>query len=151
MQFFQIPFLYYANSRGLSTRTGNFRRSVRFARQRDINVYKMHVRARGENLNGHGGVRRRISSRLAAPRAQISQKMKQKETFRFYSAKNMKWTVSKKEKEKGSYKSILQNIPKNSCARCVKKLTESLHNRQKNWFWFSNQRKRTVIGTEFAI
>jgi len=50
----------------------------------------MPARARGENLNGHGGVRRRISSRLAAPRAQISQKMKQKETFSFFFAGKMK-------------------------------------------------------------
>ena len=38
----------------------------------------MPARARGENLNGSGGVGRRISIGLAAPMAQINRKMKQK-------------------------------------------------------------------------
>ena len=41
----------------------------------------MPARARGENLNGSEGVRRRISIGLAAPMAQINRKMKQKKHF----------------------------------------------------------------------
>ncbi len=72
----------------------------------------MPARARGENLNGSGGVRRRISIGLAAPMAQINRKMKQTRNISFLLCGKYEMNRFKKRKRRRDLTKIFTKYSK---------------------------------------